>query len=174
LGKPAWPNDPSVSIEIEQLVVQFARENPGWRYDRIVGALANLGYHLSDQTVGNILNRHGLGTALERNRNTSWPQFIRHHKELFWATDVFTAEVWTGTGLTTFNVLVCIHLQTRRVLLAGITSFPNVPSRSTSPHHQHERNHQGLDNVIPCPLAIFTRPQISAHGIRAAASLRLG
>ena len=32
----------------------MAKENPGWGYDRIVGALANLGFLLSDQTVGNI------------------------------------------------------------------------------------------------------------------------
>ena len=38
--------------EIERLVVQMAKENPGWGYDRIVGATANLGHRLSDQTVG--------------------------------------------------------------------------------------------------------------------------
>jgi hypothetical protein len=35
----------------------MAKENPTWGYDRIVGALANLGQRLSDQTVGNILRR---------------------------------------------------------------------------------------------------------------------
>src|ERR1039457_7055359 len=99
-------------------------ENPGWGYDRIVGALANLGYHISDQTVGNILKRHGLGPAPERKRNTTWAQFIRRHKEVLWATDFFTAEVWTPTGLTTFYVLFFLHLQTRRIVLAGITPFP--------------------------------------------------
>ncbi len=29
-----------------------------WGYDRIAGALANLGHEVSDQTVGNILRRH--------------------------------------------------------------------------------------------------------------------
>jgi hypothetical protein len=33
--------------EVEELVVRFARENAGWGYDRIVGALANLRHHLS-------------------------------------------------------------------------------------------------------------------------------
>jgi hypothetical protein len=32
----------------------MANENRDWGYDRIVGALANLGYVISDQTVGNI------------------------------------------------------------------------------------------------------------------------
>src|SRR4029077_15449841 len=33
---------PKVDQETERLVVQMARENPSWGYDRIVGALANL------------------------------------------------------------------------------------------------------------------------------------
>jgi putative transposase len=118
------PGRPLVPAEVEQLVLQFARQNPSWGYDRIVGALANLGHRVSDQTVGNILKRHGLGPAPERKRNTTWAQFIRRHKEVLWATDFFTAEVWTPTGLTTFYVLFFLHLQTRRIVLAGITPFP--------------------------------------------------
>jgi hypothetical protein len=34
-----------------------------WGYDRIVGALAHLGYTISAQTVGNILKRHGIPPA---------------------------------------------------------------------------------------------------------------
>src|SRR5262249_48472190 len=56
----AYPGRPRVSLEVETLVVRFAGENRGWGYDRIVGALANLGYQVSDQTVGNILRRHNI------------------------------------------------------------------------------------------------------------------
>src|ERR1022692_1554432 len=119
------PGRPLVPAEVEQLVLQFARQNPSWGYDRLVGALANLGHRVSDQTVGNILKRHGLGPAPERKRNTTWAQFIRRHKEVLWATDFFTAEVWTATGVTTFYVLFFLQLQTRRVILGGITPFPN-------------------------------------------------
>jgi hypothetical protein len=52
-----YPGRPRVSPEVEALVVRFARENRGWGYDRIVGALANLGHQISEQTVGNILRR---------------------------------------------------------------------------------------------------------------------
>src|ERR1035438_3003963 len=97
----AKPGRTPVSVEVEQLVVQFARENPSWGYDRIVGALANLGYHISDQTVGNILQRQGLGPAPERKRHTTWAAFIRRHTAVLWATDFFTAEVWTPTRMTT-------------------------------------------------------------------------
>jgi len=51
------------------LVVRMARENNGWAYDRIVGALTN-GHRLSDQTVGNILRRHGIA-APKRSQTTS-------------------------------------------------------------------------------------------------------
>jgi len=50
----------------------MAKENPSWGYDRIVGALANLGYRLSDQTVGKLLRRHGLPPAPKRKQTVSW------------------------------------------------------------------------------------------------------
>src|SRR4029077_12249160 len=34
---------PRIDEETENLVVRMAKENPGWGYDRIVGAMANLG-----------------------------------------------------------------------------------------------------------------------------------
>ena len=52
-----YPGRPRIDSEIEDLVVRMAKENIGWGYDRIVGAVANLGYPLSDETVGNILRR---------------------------------------------------------------------------------------------------------------------
>jgi Family of unknown function (DUF5372) len=41
------------------------------------GALANLGYHVADQTVGNVLRRHGLPPAPQRKRTTTWAESIR-------------------------------------------------------------------------------------------------
>lgn len=79
---------------------------------------------ISDQTVGNILQRHGFGPAPERKRHTTWAAFIRRHKDVLWATNFFTTEVWTPTGLTTFYVLFFLQLQTRRVILGGLTPFP--------------------------------------------------
>src|ERR1039457_6110924 len=96
--RQAKPGRPFLPTELERLVLQFARENPSWGYARIVGALANPGHHISDQTIGNILKRHGLGPAPERKRHTTWAEFIRRHKDVLWATDFFTAEVWTATA----------------------------------------------------------------------------
>ena len=81
---------PHTSPEIEDLMVRLARENSGWGYDRIVGALANLGHPVSDQTVGNILRRHGIGPVPERSQTTTWRDFIRRHMDVLAGTDFFT------------------------------------------------------------------------------------
>src|SRR5262245_26628565 len=59
---------PPVSKEIVELVLRIARESPSWGYDRIQGALDNLGYCISDTTVGTILRDHGIEPAPERRR----------------------------------------------------------------------------------------------------------
>ena len=96
---------PTIDHELEALVVCMARENHSWGYDRIVGALSNLGYTISDQAVGNILKRHGIPPAPERTKTTAWKEFIRTHMDVLVATDFFTAEVWTLGGLVTYYVL---------------------------------------------------------------------
>src|SRR5262245_18619529 len=59
---------PTIDKALETLVVRLARENRSWCYDRIAGALANLGYTISDQTIGNILKRHGIPPAPARQK----------------------------------------------------------------------------------------------------------
>jgi hypothetical protein len=99
------PGRPRIKREVEQLIIRMASENRDWGYDRIAGALANLGYETSDQTVGNVLQRHGLPPAPERKRMTTWAAFIRTHQALLAGTDFFTAEVLTLRGLVTYYVL---------------------------------------------------------------------
>jgi hypothetical protein len=119
------PGRPRIKREVEQLIIRMASENRNWGYDRIAGALANLGHEISDQTVGNVLRRHGLPPAPERKRTTSWAAFIRTHLALLAGTDFFTAEVLTLRGLVTYYVLFFIHLESRRVAIAGITVHPD-------------------------------------------------
>ena len=52
------PGRPHVPQEITDLVLRMARENVSWGYDRIQGALANLGHIIAPNTVKNILKRH--------------------------------------------------------------------------------------------------------------------
>jgi hypothetical protein len=97
---------PRIGQEIEALVVRMARENRSWGYDRIVGALANLGYRISDQTVGNILKRHGVPPAPVRKTTTTWQEFIRIHMAVLGATDFFTSGGW-HRGALVISSLCC-------------------------------------------------------------------
>jgi hypothetical protein len=121
------PGRPGIRPEVEQLIIRMASENRSWGYDRIAGALANLGHEISDQTVGNVLRRHGLPPAPERKATTTWAAFIRTHVALLAGTDFFTAEVLTLRGLVTYYVLFFIHLESRRVDIAGLTIHPDEP-----------------------------------------------
>jgi putative transposase len=96
------PGRPPIDGELEALVVRLAKEHRRWGDDRIAGALAHLGYTMSDQTVGNILKRHGIPPAPERKKTTTWKEFIRTHMAVLVATDFFTAEIWTLGGLVTY------------------------------------------------------------------------
>ena len=104
----------------------MARENPSWGYDRIQGALANLGHQISDKTVGNILKAHGIEPAPERKRQTTWKQFIQSHWECLGSIDFTTIEVWTMGGLVTYYVLFVMQVATRSVHLAGCTVNPTA------------------------------------------------
>jgi hypothetical protein len=74
----------------------MAQENRSWGYDRIVGSLTNLGSTISDQTVGNILKRHGIPPAPERKKTMTWREFIRIQMEMLGATNFFSSEIWAG------------------------------------------------------------------------------
>ncbi|HLX44161.1 MAG TPA: helix-turn-helix domain-containing protein [Bryobacteraceae bacterium] len=120
-----YPGRPSIPAKVEELVVRMARENSGWGYDRIVGALANVGHKLSDQTVKNILRRHGITPAPKRSQVTTWKDFLAAHMNVLAGCDFFTVEVLSWRGLVTYYVLFFLHLESRRVYIAGITKHPD-------------------------------------------------
>ncbi len=118
---------PRVRQVIVDLVLRLAKENPTWGFDKIQGALANVGYHISDTTVGNILKAHGIEKAPDRQRTGSWSTFLKAHWDVMAAIDFTTIEVWTKSGLVTFYLLFVMELKTRRVHFAGCTTSPNEP-----------------------------------------------
>ena len=58
---------PRIKRAVEQLIIRMARENRDWGYDRIVGALANLGYKVCDQRSATSCDV----TACHRHQNAS-------------------------------------------------------------------------------------------------------
>ena len=141
---------PRVMQEIRQLVVRFASENRTWGYERIEGELGKLGHRVARTTVANILREHGLEPAPNRSKPTTWAEFLQIHWDSIAAMDFFTVEVWTTKGLTRFHVLFVIHLSTRRVEIAGISSSPHgawverVLKRMTDDFDGFLRNHKYL------------------------------
>jgi putative transposase len=119
------PGRPPVVAELRECVVRMATENPSWGYTRIQGALGNLGHDVSRSTIATILKRAGIEPAPERQRRTTWLEFLRRHREVLVAADFFSVELWTISGLTRFAVLFVIDLSTRRVEIVGIHREPN-------------------------------------------------
>jgi hypothetical protein len=75
--------------------------------------------------VANILKRHGLEPAPEREKKRTGREFIRSYTEVLAAVDFFTTEVWTGRGLMTYYVLTFMRVATRQVCIAGVTTSPD-------------------------------------------------
>jgi putative transposase len=98
-SKRRGPGRPGIMREISQLIVRMARENPGWGYTRIQGALANLNHKVPRGTVSNVLKRNGIDPSPERGKRTAWSTFLRAHWKVLAASDFFTVEVWTPRGL---------------------------------------------------------------------------
>src|SRR5215469_16122689 len=64
--------------------------------------------------------------APERERKTTWKEFLCRHRDVMVAADFFTIEAWTRRGLTGFLVLFLIDLSSRKVQIAGVTRDANV------------------------------------------------
>ena len=77
------PGRPRIRQEIVDAIVRFATENPTWGYDRIQGALKNVGYHIADSTVANVLKAHGIEPAPDRQRTPAWSTFLKAHWEFY-------------------------------------------------------------------------------------------
>jgi putative transposase len=116
---------PAVSQEIVDLVLRLAKENPGWGYNRIQGAVQNLGCVISDTAVANVLRAHGIDPAPERKRQSNWKEFRITHWDVLASVDFTTIGVWTKKGLVTYYLLFFMEIATRRVHFAGLSTNPD-------------------------------------------------
>jgi putative transposase len=115
------PGRPAIAEDVVTLVVRFARENPGWGYQRIVGELAGVGVRVSATTVAKILRQADVPPAGARAR-LSWHEFLRAHAASTLACDFFTVEtLWLGH----LYVLFFLELGSRRVHLAACATNPD-------------------------------------------------
>jgi len=125
---------PPASVELVELVLRMARENPTWGYDRIQGALANLGHLVSNTGVGGILKAHGVDPAPDRKRQSTWKSLLQAHWGVLASVDFTTNpdEFWMCQAAR--NLSAAEAVQTAVVAFLA--------------HYHQERNHQGLDNRL--------------------------
>jgi putative transposase len=115
------PGRPPTRVEVRELVVRLARENPAWGYRRIQGELVGLGIKLAASTVWTILRDRGIEPAPKR-LETSWAEFLRQQAASILECDFLTVDT---LFLKRFYVLFFIELGSRRVHPAGITTNPD-------------------------------------------------
>jgi transposase InsO family protein len=116
---------PMVPQETVDLVLRLAKENPSWGYNRIQGAVGNLGLVISDTAVANPLRAHGIDPAPDRKRQSSWKDFLNTHWDVLASVDFTTIGVWTKRGLVTYYLLSFMELATRRIHFAGLSTNPD-------------------------------------------------
>ncbi len=112
---------PPLSVEVRQLVLRLARENPRWGHRRIYGELAKLGYRISPTSIRRLLAHAKLEPAPRRSGPT-WRQFPHAQAASSVACDFFSVET---AFLRRYYVLFFIAHASRRVWLAGCTKNPS-------------------------------------------------
>lgn len=105
----------------------MAAENRAWGYTRIQGALQNLGHEIGRGTIARVLKEAGMDPAPDRQKRTTWKEFLRTHWDVLAAADFFNVEVWTALGMVRYHVFFVIRLATREVHIGGIIPEPQGP-----------------------------------------------
>jgi transposase len=114
------PGRPRIGQSVRALVLEMARDNPGWGYRRIHGELAGLGCKIAPSTVWQILKDAGIDPTPAR-PGQSWRAFLDAQAKTILATDFFHVDT---VLLRRLYVLFFIEHGIRRVHLAGITAHP--------------------------------------------------
>jgi putative transposase len=116
---------PRKARDIRQLVLDVARDNPGWGYTKIRDALRGLKIEIGRTTVASILTDAGIEPAPERNRKRTWAHFLRSHWETLYACDFFSVEVLGIFGTVRCMVFFVMQVKTRAVQIAGVRISPD-------------------------------------------------
>ena len=112
------PGRPPTAVELRQLILRLAKENPTWGHRRIHGELVGLGHKIASSTVWKILKDNNIDPAPDRSEVT-WTEFL--HAQAAVACDFFTVDT---AFLRRYYVLFFIHIETRQVFDAGVTANP--------------------------------------------------
>jgi putative transposase len=120
---PTWDSRRTGERRRERLILRLACENPTWGYRRIAGELAKLGSRVGRSTIAAVLKRHRMPPAPSRDRGSTWRLSYRHYRQHVLACDFFQVE---SLFLQTIFALFFIEVRTRKVYLAGCTAHPTA------------------------------------------------
>jgi putative transposase len=118
-GRPRKPAD------VRSLVLDLARDNPGWGYTKLRDALRGLKIEFGRTTVASLLAQAGLEPAPERIRKRTWMHFLKSHWETLYACDFFSVEVLGMFGTVRHMVFFVMEVKSRAVQVAGIHIAPS-------------------------------------------------
>jgi putative transposase len=116
---------PRKASDIRQVVLDTARDNPGWGYTKIRDALRGLKIEIGRTTVASILAEAGVEPAPERNRRRTWARFLKSHWETLYACDFFSVEVLGVFGTVRYMVFFVICIKTSAVQIAAVCITPD-------------------------------------------------
>jgi putative transposase len=120
----SYPGRPRISREVTDLIVQMARENSGWATTASLELWRTWATEFPIKRWATRCANTALHQRRKRSQTTTWKDFIRSHMDVLTGVDFFTIEVLTWKGLATYYVLLFIHLESRRVSIAGVTRHP--------------------------------------------------
>lgn len=119
-----------IGMQLRQLIVRLAKENPGWGYLRIVGEPIKLRCPVGKTSVRRILREEGIYPKPRPDRSDRpdfqpWSAFLKLHMNTLVACDFFCQTIWTPLGCRQAFVLVFVHGGSRRVWVSSATYHPN-------------------------------------------------
>src|SRR5271170_3887950 len=103
---------------VRDLIFRMVTENPTWGAPRIHGELLMLGVDISERTISRWMRR----APRDPERAKRWLAFLRNHREVIAAMDLFTVPT------ITFGVLYCFFIighGRRRILHFHVTRRPD-------------------------------------------------
>jgi len=109
-----------ISQEIIDLVIRFKEENLRWGYTRIRDYLVYLGHKIGETTVKNILIAKGYDPEPDLIRKATWKEFLKSHRHVLAACDLFSIELLVKGKLVRYMVLFAIDPATRKVEILGV------------------------------------------------------